>query len=64
MKPGHGRADYLLYVDKSVGGLHRIRSSWGRYGETALTYSFARRRVLRAVNDRSMSTAVGSTRHC
>ena len=26
MEPGHGRVDYLLYVDKSVGGLHRIRS--------------------------------------
>jgi type I restriction enzyme R subunit len=26
MKPGHGRIDYLLYVDKAVGGLPRIRS--------------------------------------
>jgi hypothetical protein len=25
MKPGHGRIDYLLYVDKAVGGLPRIR---------------------------------------
>jgi NADPH:quinone reductase-like Zn-dependent oxidoreductase len=27
MKPGHGRIDYLLYVDKAVGGLARIRSN-------------------------------------
>jgi type I restriction enzyme, R subunit len=26
MKPGHGRIDYLLYADKAVGGLPRIRS--------------------------------------
>ena len=26
MKPGHGRIDDLLYVDKAVGGLPRIRS--------------------------------------